>query len=47
MHPANQYAEHQPDFAELAEQYPRLRPYLSRRGKGSAAIDFTNPSAVR
>ncbi|GAB4814487.1 hypothetical protein N2152v2_001533 [Parachlorella kessleri] len=48
IHPRNKYATELPDFGALATVYPRLQPYLQRRGpSGRPSLDFTNPRACR
>ena len=58
MHPRNRYKHSKPDFSELGEFYPSLKPYLIHRGCGSqekspathlhaCTLDFSNPEALR
>jgi len=52
MHPRNRYRENKPDFRELAEHRPSLRPYLIQKqaagpSKYPYTLDFSNPLALR
>ena len=55
MHPRNIYKDAPPNFQDLAEQFPGLKPYLVQRPDGDAAantsasvsLDFDNPAALR
>lgn len=48
MHPRNIYNT-PPDFAELAEAVPALKPFIksSKYGSGGPTIDFKDPEALR
>ncbi|KAK9805663.1 hypothetical protein WJX72_010774 [[Myrmecia] bisecta] len=47
MHPRNRYADAEPDFAALSQQYPSLQPYVAVHANGSGSIDFTDLQASR
>ena len=47
MHPRNQYATEEPDFAALAREYPELQPFLKAEKSGRASLAFDNPDANR
>ncbi|KAF9575537.1 hypothetical protein EC968_002798 [Mortierella alpina] len=50
MHPSNPYSNTRPDFVELSERFPTLRPFVTVKGSGASArgvIDFHNPLALR
>lgn len=47
MHPRNQYATEEPDFAALARGYPELQPFLKAEKSGRASLTFDNPDANR
>ena len=58
MHPRNRYCHSKPDFGELAEAHPPLKPFLIRKRSGGThsqtqpgtfafTIDFSNPAALR
>lgn len=50
MHPENKYFESEPNFCELADNYPYLRPYvnvMTKKGQKRAKFDWTNPQATR
>ena len=47
MHPSNQYAAEEPDFAALAGEYPELLPFLKAERGGRASLAFDNPDANR
>ena len=51
MHPRNRYKDHKPDFGELAESHPSLKPFLIRKHSQNTphayTIDFSNPAALR
>mmetsp|Transcript_24734 Transcript_24734/g.67283 ORF Transcript_24734/g.67283 Transcript_24734/m.67283 type:complete len:653 (-) Transcript_24734:358-2316(-) len=48
MHPRNIYATHTPDFGELAEAYPALRPYCRSappQSKHTVTLNWSQPRA--
>ncbi len=47
MHPSNQYASEEPDFAALAQEYPELQPFIRIQRKGQVSLAFDNPDANR
>ena len=47
MHPSNQYAAEEPDFAALAREYPELLPFVKAERGGRASLAFDNPDANR
>lgn len=54
MHSRNRYKHTKPDFGELGEFYPSLKPHLIQRHHGGAGgrsstftLDFSNPEALR
>ncbi|KAK9835677.1 hypothetical protein WJX74_005744 [Apatococcus lobatus] len=47
MHPSNQYATEEPDFAALAREYPELQHFLRAERAGRASLAFDNPDANR
>ncbi|KAF9902450.1 hypothetical protein EC991_004867 [Linnemannia zychae] len=48
MHPNNPYFNNPPDFVALAELYPSLSPFVTRKGTAAIGIiNFQNPIALR
>lgn len=47
MHPANCYADEEPDFAALASRHPALAQHVHIRQDGSGAVNFANADASR
>jgi len=52
MHPRNCYAEKKPDFGELAEFRPTLKPFLIQKSDPPTlpyafSLDFSQPAALR
>ena len=52
MHSRNRYAGKKPDFGELAEFRPSLKPFLTKKNDPSTqpysfSLDFSKPEALR
>ena len=52
MHPRNRYYKNKPDFYELAEHRPSLKPYLIHKQSAGPSqypytLDFSNPLGLR
>ena len=47
MHSRNYYRTHPPDFRQLAEKHPPLKPYLIEKKNAGVTLDFRDPNAVR
>ena len=47
MHPSNQNASVEPNFADLAQRYAELQPFVKFQRKGQASLAFDDPDANR
>ena len=47
IHPRNIYASEEPNFAALAAQDPKLRPFVVLDANKRGSINFTDPDACR
>ena len=47
MHSRNRYRMNPPDFKQLAEKHPALKPFLIEKSKDGVTLDFRNANAVR
>lgn len=47
MHERNYYRSKTPDFKQLAEKYPDLKPHLIEKKNGGVTLDFHDPQAIR
>ena len=47
MHSRNYYRNNPPDFKQLAEKHPALKPMLIEKKNGTATLDFRDANAVR
>ena len=47
MHSRNRYRMNPPDFKQLAEKHPALKPFLIEKTNGSVTLDFRDANAVR
>ncbi|RMZ56221.1 hypothetical protein APUTEX25_002411 [Auxenochlorella protothecoides] len=45
INPRSRYAQEEPDFGDLAQAYPYLRPFLVPRGTGRPSLNFRDPRA--
>ncbi|UJR37915.1 hypothetical protein I4U23_030602 [Adineta vaga] len=47
MHVRNRYRTNPPDFKQLAEKHPALKPFLIQKTNGGVTLDFCDANAVQ